>query len=86
MVVETAGFQPGYLNTPVPNSDKLTVAEKFSLDTAKMALTRSYSSGRPRVLEGKVHRVRHRVHRRRDFNPGKCQELNYIDYSKSQKS
>jgi hypothetical protein len=85
LVVETAGFQPGYLNTPVPNSDKLAVTEKFSLDTARMALTRTYSAEDPTYLKGKYTGSDTVFIADAPFNPGKCQELNFIDYSKQQK-
>jgi hypothetical protein len=85
LVVETAGFLPGYLNTPVPNSDKLIVTEKFSLDTAKMALTRSYTVEDPVYLKGKYTGSDTVFIADAPFNPGKCQELNFIDYSKQQK-
>ena len=86
LVVETTSFQPGYLNTPVPNSDKLTVTEKFSLDTAKMALTRSYTAEDPVYLKGKYTGSDTVYIADAPFNPGKCQELNFIDYSKKQKN
>jgi hypothetical protein len=85
LVVETAGFLPGYLNTPVPGSDKLTVTEKFSLDTAKMALTRAYTAEDPVYLKGKYTGSDTVFIADAPFNPGKCQELNFIDYSKQQK-
>jgi hypothetical protein len=85
LVVETAGFLPGYLNTPVPNSDKLTVTEKFSLDTGKMALTRAYTAEDPVYLKGKYTGSDTVFIADAPFNPGKCQELNFIDYSKQQK-
>jgi hypothetical protein len=85
LVVETAGFLPGYLNTPVPNSDKLTVTERFSLDTTKMALTRAYTAEDPVYLKGKYTGSDTIFIADAPFNPGKCQELNFIDYSKQQK-
>jgi hypothetical protein len=85
LVVDTAGFLPGYLNTPVPNSDKLTVTERLSLDTAKMALTRTYSAEDPVYLKGKYTGSDTVFIADAPFNPGKCQELNFIDYSKQQK-
>jgi hypothetical protein len=38
LVVDTVGFLPGFLNTPVRNSDQLHVVERFFLDPDKMAL------------------------------------------------
>ena len=85
LVVDTVGFLPGYLSTPVRNSDKLHVVERFSLDTAKMSLTRSYSAEDPVYLKGKYTGSDSVLVADAPFNPGKCQELNFIDYSKQQR-
>jgi hypothetical protein len=85
LVVETTGFAPGFLNTPVRNSDQLKVVERFSLDPAKMALTRSYVAEDPVYLKGKYTGSDTIFIADAPFNPGKCQELNFIDYSKQQK-
>jgi Family of unknown function (DUF6152) len=85
LVVDTAGFQPGFLNTPVRNSDRLHVSERFSLDTAKMSLTRSYTAEDPVYLKGKYTGSDTVFIADAPFSPGKCQELNFIDYSKQQK-
>ncbi|MBV8843012.1 MAG: hypothetical protein JO307_09385 [Bryobacterales bacterium] len=53
LVVDTTGFLPGFLNTPVPNSDKLHVVERFTLDPEKLALTRAYTAEDPVYLKGK---------------------------------
>ena len=85
LVVDTAGFQPGFLNTPVHNSDKLHVVERFSLEPAKMALTRNYTAEDAVYLKGKYTGSDTIYPADAPFNPGKCQELNFIDYSKQQK-
>jgi hypothetical protein len=85
LVVDTAGFLPGFLNTPVRNSDKLHVVEKFSLDPAKMAMTRNYVAEDAVYLKGKYTGSDTVLPADAPFNPGKCQELNFIDYSKQQK-
>ena len=85
LVVDTAGFLPGYLNTPVRNSDRLHVVERFTLDANKMALTRSYVAEDPVYLKGKYSGSDTILVADAPFNPGKCQELNFIDYSKQQK-
>jgi hypothetical protein len=85
LVVDTAGFLPGFLNTPVRNSEKLHVVERFSLDTAKMSLTRSYVADDPVYLKGKYTGSDTVFPADAHFNPGKCEELNFIDYSKQQK-
>jgi len=84
-MVDTLGFSPGFLNTPVRNSDKLHVVERFSLDPDKMALTRNYSAEDPVYLKGKYTGSDTIFVADAPFNPGKCKELNFIDYSKQQK-
>jgi hypothetical protein len=85
LVVDTVGFLPGYLSTPVRNSDKLHVVERFTLDPARMSLTRSYTAEDPVYLKG-VYTGSDVVYPAdAPFNPGKCEELNFIDYSKTQR-
>jgi hypothetical protein len=86
LVVDTAGFAPGFLNTPVRNSDKLHVVERFTLDPDKLALTRSYAAEDPVYLKGKYTGSDTIFPADAPFSPGKCQELNFIDYSKQQKN
>jgi hypothetical protein len=85
LVVDTVGFLPGFLNTPVHNSDKLHVVERFSLDPIKMALTRSYAAEDPVYLKGKYTGSDTILVADAPYNPGRCKELNFIDYSKQQK-
>ncbi len=85
LVVDTVGFLPGWLNTPVANSDKLHVVERFTLDTNKMALTRTYTAEDPVYLKGQYKGSDTILVADAPFNPGKCKELNFIDYSKVQK-
>jgi hypothetical protein len=85
LVVDTVGFAPGFLSTPVHNSDKLHVVERFVLDPQKMALTRSYIAEDPVFLKGKYAGSDTILVADAPFNPGKCKELNFIDYSKEQK-
>jgi hypothetical protein len=85
LVVDTVGFLPGFLNTPVPNSDQLHVVERFVLDPNKMALTRSYTAEDAVYLKGKYTGSDTILVADAPFNPGKCKELNFIDYSKRQK-
>jgi hypothetical protein len=85
LVVDTVGFLPGFLNTPVSNSDKLHVVERFVLDPKKMALTRSYIAEDAVYLKGKYTGSDTILVADAPYNPGKCKELNFIDYSKEQK-
>ena len=85
LVVDTVGFLPGFLSGPVRNSDKLHVVERFSLDPNKMALTRSYAAEDPVYLKGNYTGSDVILVADAAYNPAKCQELNFIDYSKQQK-
>jgi Family of unknown function (DUF6152) len=85
LVVDTVGFLPGFLNTPVRNSNRLHVVERFVLDPKKMALTRSYVAEDPLYLKGKYTGSDTILVADAPYNPGKCKELNFIDYSKEQK-
>jgi len=85
LVVDTVGFAPGFLNTPVHNSDKLHVIERFTLDPTTLALTRTYSAEDPVYMKGRYTGMDTVFVADAPFNPGKCEELNFIDYSKQQK-
>jgi hypothetical protein len=69
----------------VRNSDKLHVVERFTLDPEKLALTRSYTAEDSVYLKGKYTGSDTIYPADAPFSPGKCQELNFIDYSKQQK-
>ena len=85
LVVDTVGFLPGFVSTPVPNSDQLHVVERFVLDPNKMALTRNYTAEDAVYLKGKYTGSDTILVADAPYNPGKCKELNFIDYSKEQK-
>jgi hypothetical protein len=50
LVVDTVGFAEGVLSPPTRNSDQMHIVERFTLDTAKMALKREYSVTDPVYL------------------------------------
>jgi hypothetical protein len=50
-----------------------------------MALTRTYAAEDPMYLKGNYTGSDTVFIADAPFNPGKCQELNFIDYSKQQK-
>jgi hypothetical protein len=85
LVVDTVGFLPGFLSPPVRNSDQLHVVERFTLDPQKTALTRSYAAEDAMYLKGKYTGSDTILVADAPFNPGKCKELNFIDYSKEQR-
>ena len=51
LVVDTVGFLPGTLTGVTPNSDKLHVVERFTLDPAAMTLKREYTADDPAYLK-----------------------------------
>lgn len=67
------------------NSEQLHVVERFSLDPKTWALTRSYTAEDPVYLKGKYTGSDVIYPADAPYNPGKCQELNFLDYSKQQK-
>jgi len=82
LVVDTVGFLPGVLNPPVLNSDKLHVVERFSLDPAKMELTRRYEVDDPIYLKGKYSGQDIIGVADLPYKPDPCKELGFVDYSK----
>jgi len=50
LVVDTIGFAEGVLSPPTRSSNQMHIVERFSLDTAKMALKREYSVTDPVYL------------------------------------
>ena len=85
LVVDTVGFLPGFLNTPVRNSDQLHVVERFVLDPNKMALTRSYSAEDAVYLKGKYTGSDTILVADAPYNPGKCKELNLVEVTQVKK-
>jgi len=82
LVVDTVGFDPGVLSPPVLNSDKLHVVERFSLDTAKMELTRAYVAEDPVYFKGQYAGSDSVQVADLPYNPDKCKEQAFVDYSK----
>jgi Family of unknown function (DUF6152) len=83
LVVDTVGFAPGVLSPPILNSEKLHVVERFSLDAAKMELTRSYTAEDPVYFKGQY--TGSDVIQVADlpYRPDACKEQAFIDYSKA---
>jgi hypothetical protein len=85
LVVDTVGFAPGVLSPPILNSDKLHVVERFSLDPAKMLLTRSYSAEDPVYFKGQFTGSDVIGVADLPYKPDPCKELGFVDYSKETK-
>jgi Family of unknown function (DUF6152) len=82
LIVDTVGFAPGVLSPPVLNSDQLHVVERFSLDTNKMALTRSYVAEDPVYFKGQYSGSDTILVADLPYAPDPCKELGFVDYSK----
>jgi hypothetical protein len=82
LVVDTIGFLPGFLTTPVRNSDKLHVVERFSLDPKTMTLRRDYVAEDSVYLKGKYTGFDTVNIADVPYAPDKCKEQGFIDYSK----
>jgi hypothetical protein len=85
LVVDTIGFLPGVLNAPVRHSDKLHVVERFSIDSTGTKLTRSYVAEDPVYLKGQYKGSDVVQSADAPYDPGKCKDTSFIDYSKQRK-
>ena len=82
LVVDTVGFLPGFINYPVPHSDKLLTVERFEVDVANSKITRSYTAEDPVNLKGQ--------YTGRDtvqiadlpYVTDTCNDTQFVDYSK----
>jgi hypothetical protein len=84
LVVDTVGFLPGFISTPVRHSDKLHVVERFTLDPQTMRLTRQYEAEDPVYLKGKY--TGQDVVQPADapYAKDECKEQQFVNYSKQQ--
>lgn len=85
LVVDTVGFLPGVLSAPVRHSDKLHIVERFSLDPNTMKVTRSYTANDPVYLKGQYAGSDILQVADAPYDPGKCKDTSFIDYSKQGK-
>jgi hypothetical protein len=84
LVVDTIAFLPGVLNAPVRHSDKLHIVERFSPDAAGTRLTRSYVAEDPVYLKGQYKGSDVVQIADAPYDPGKCKDTSFVDYSKAQ--
>jgi hypothetical protein len=82
LVVDTVGFLPGFITTPVRHSDKLHVVERFTLDPKTMVLLRTYEAEDPVYLKGKYTGQDRIQPADAPYAEDKCKEQQFIDYSK----
>jgi hypothetical protein len=82
LVVDTVGFLPGFITTPVRHSNQLHVVERFTLDPKTMILLRTYEAEDPVYLKGKYAGQDRIQPADAPYTEDKCKEQQFIDYSK----
>ncbi|HXR43657.1 MAG TPA: DUF6152 family protein, partial [Pseudolysinimonas sp.] len=82
LIVDTVGFLPGFLNTPVRNSDKLHVVERFTFDPATIRITRAYTADDPVYLKGQYTGQDIIGVADQPYAEDQCKEQGFINYSK----
>jgi hypothetical protein len=82
LVVDTIGFAPGALAGNVPNSAKLHVVERFTLDPKTLALKRAYEADDAAYFADKYVGSDIVVPADAPYAADTCKELTYKDYSK----
>ncbi len=81
LVVDTIGFAPGVLSPPIPNSDKLHVVERFTLDPATMKITRAYTAEDPVYYTDQYTGSDVIGVADQPYAPDQCKELTFVDFS-----
>ena len=84
LVVDTVGFLPGILTGQVPNSDKLHVVERFTLDPKTTKLTRAYTADDSVYLKGEFKGSDTVQIADAAYTEDNCKEQGFLDYSKQQ--
>jgi hypothetical protein len=82
LVVDTTNFSPGFLNFPVPSSDKMHVIERFTLDPQTMKLTRAWTLEDPVYLKGQAKGQDVVEPADQSYTRDSCKEQQFVDYSK----
>ncbi|HEX5419852.1 MAG TPA: DUF6152 family protein [Gammaproteobacteria bacterium] len=83
LVVDTVGFLPGMLASPVMNSSQLHVVERFTLDPRTMALKRDYVAEDPVYYTDKYVGSDTVLPADAPFAVDRCEELTYRNYSQA---
>jgi Family of unknown function (DUF6152) len=86
LVVDTVGFTPGSLAGTVPNSDKLHVVERFTLDPKTFALRREYEASDPVYFTDKYAGSDTVLPADAPYAADKCEDLTYRNYSEETKN
>lgn len=82
LVVDTTNFLPGFLNFPIPSSDKMHVVERFTLDPQTMKLTRAWTVEDPIYLKGQAKGQDVVEPADQPYTRDSCKEQQFVDYSK----
>ncbi len=82
LVVDTTNFLPGFLNFPVPSSDKLHIVERFTFDPQTMKLTRAWTLEDPVYLKGQAKGQDVVEPADAGYTRDDCKEQQFVDYSK----
>jgi hypothetical protein len=82
LVVDTTNFLPGFLNFPIPSSDKLHIVERFTLDPQTMKLTRAWTLEDPVYLKGQAKGQDVVEPADQPYTRDACKEQQFVDYSK----
>ncbi len=77
LVVDTVGFKPGVLVPPTPNSDKMHIVERFTLDTKNWSIKRDYTVTDPVYLAQPYHGSDTVYLSDTPYQKFPCQELTY---------
>ena len=85
LVVDTVGFAPGFISTPVRHSDKLHVVERFTLDPKTMTLNRQYEAEDPIYLKGKYVGQDNIQPADASYARDECKDQQFVDFSKQQR-
>jgi hypothetical protein len=83
LVVDTVGFAPGMLASPVMNSDQLHVVERFTLDPATLALERAYVAEDPFYYTDAYAGTDTVLPADAPFAVDPCTELTYLNYAEA---
>jgi hypothetical protein len=81
LVVDTVGFEPGIVAGAVPHSEQLHVVERFTLDSATMALKREYVAEDPLYFGDQYKGADTVLVADAPFAEDRCEELTYRNYS-----
>jgi hypothetical protein len=84
LIVDTVGFLPGVLTGNTPNSEKLHVVERFTLDPKTFRLTRQYTADDATYFTGQLTGQDVVMVADAKYTEDKCNDQTTLNYSKQQ--